>query len=439
LKPVDKTENSIRALIIAEQANPEWTSVPLEGWSHWQALNSITFAHLVTQIRNEGALLRENVSRSEFTAVDSERVAKVIWRLTQLFRGGIGRGWTTVMALSTISYQYFERLVWLQFRERLLRREFDLVHRITPLSPTMPSTLARRCAGIGVPFLMGPLNGGLPWPRGFDSVRRQEGEWLSYFRGAYKLAPGYTATRKYASAIIAGSQATLLQIPEKYRDKCVYIPENGIDPKRFSRQSEKPQIPPLRVAFVGRLVPYKGADILLEAAAPLVRQGCVIVELIGDGPQMPALTALVARENIANGVKVRGSLPHTELQNWLGTVHVLGFPSIREFGGAVVLESMALGVIPVVIDYGGPGELITSSTGFKLPLGSRQELIESYRNILTNLLQEPSKLTVMSQNARERVFRHFTWDAKARQVHEVYLWVLGRRAEKPEFGMPIGQ
>src|SRR5205823_221296 len=155
---------------------------------------------------------------------------------------------------------------------RICGGEFDLVHRLTPLSPTIPSTLARKCARAGVPFVLGPLNGGLPWPEGFGGARRREREWLSYVREGYRLLPGYRATRQHAAAIISGSRSTYEQLSDNYKSKAVYIPENAVDPARFSRRVEGCVELPLRVAFVGRLVPYKGADMLLEAAAPLIRQ-----------------------------------------------------------------------------------------------------------------------------------------------------------------------
>lgn len=109
---------------------------------------------------------------------------------------------------------------------------------------------------------------------------------------------------------------------------------------------------------------------------------------------------------------------------------------MREFGGAVALEAMALGVVPVVLDYGGPGELVTPGTGFALPMDRRDGIVASFRDVLTKLAAAPEALAPLRAAGRERVRRHFTWDAKAAQMAQVYDWVTGKAA-KPDFGMPL--
>lgn len=422
----------MRVLLIAEAANPEWASVPLVGWSHARALAGVVDAHLVTQIRNKDAIERTGLDPAFYTCIDSEAVARLLWKVSSKLRGGEGKGWTTLMAFSAISYNYFERLLWRDFGPRIRRGEFDVVHRITPLSPTLPSLIAAKCARAGVPFVLGPLNGGVPWPRAFDSERRREKEWLSYIRGAYKLMPGYASTRRAAGAIIIASRDTWNQMPARYHDKCVYIPENGIDPQRFSREVEGPANAPVRAAFVGRLVPYKGADMLIEAAGDLIRAGKLKVDIIGDGPEMPRLKEMVQRDSLGDGVRLDGWVEHAKLQDRLRQSDILAFPSIREFGGGVVLEAMALGLAPVVVNYGGPGELITPESGIGVPIGSRADVIAGFRGVLRGLVEHPERIRPMGACARERVLRDFTWEAKAKQVREVYRWVLGQRSKPTE-------
>ena len=267
-------------------------------------------------------------------------------------------------------------------------------------------------------------------------MRRAEKEWLSYVRSAYRLLPGYRTTRELTSAILVGSQDTLAQIPRKYHEKCFYVPENAVDPARFAHEVGSHAGGPLRVAFVGRLVPYKGADILLEAAAPLIRSAKLSIDVFGDGPEMPRLRRLISQEQLAAGVVLHGWVRHTELHNHLRRAQVFAFPSIREFGGAVVLEAMALGLVPVVVDYAGPGELVTDDTGYRVPLAPRNELVLRFRDILERLTQQPLALHTVGLNARQRTLKHFTWEAKAKQVTSVYRWVLEAGTKPKFYGAP---
>ncbi|MEM1213549.1 MAG: glycosyltransferase family 4 protein [Planctomycetota bacterium] len=426
-----------RVLVIAEAANPEWVSVPLVGWSMAHALSQAADTHLVTQVRNRPALLRAGLEESpdaDFTAIDTEWIAGPLHRFSRLIRGGKGKGWTTATAIASLVYPFFERAVWKQFGPAIKAGQYDIVHRVTPLSPTAPSSLARKCRKAGVPFVVGPLNGGVPWPEGYGDRRRREKEWLSYIRGVYKLLPGYRSLRKHAAAILCASQATLEQMPAWCRDRCVYLPENAIDPARFGKtrnRQARANGQPLRAAFLGRLVPYKGADLLLDAAAPLIQSNQLHLEIYGEGPQRPDLEAKIAEHNLAHGVTLHGWVDHKDVQDHLRGCDILALPSVREFGGGVVLEAMALGLPAVVADYAGPTELVTPATGVAVPMGPPDTLRAGFRAALTELCDEPARVDAMGQAARARVDRLFTWAAKAQQVLRVYDWLRAGTPDKP--------
>ena len=426
-----------RVLLIAEAANPESISVALVGWHHARALAEVADVHLVTEERNRVAIEKTGLWRAPMTAVNAQKTYQAAWKLGVKLRGGTGSAWTVNSALYTLTYPFFERLVWKQFGERLQRGEWDVVHRLTPLSPTTPSSLAKKCAQHKIPFVLGPMNGGLAWPKGFEEIRRKEKEWLSHVRGLYKLMPGYRSTREAASAIMIASLSTWEEMPAEFHEKCVYIPENGIEAERFIHPPRHNFSQPLRVAYLGRFVPFKGPDMALEAAAPLVREGRVVLDMIGDGPSMPQLREFVAREKLESGVKLSGWVEHGKVHQRLSESDVFCFPSIREFGGAVVVEAMALGLVPIVVNYGGPAETVTDKTGYRVPLGSRPEIVASLREVMSRLASNPASLAEMSRRAQRHALQHFTWSAKAKQVLEVYRWILRQRTDKPDFGRPF--
>jgi glycosyltransferase involved in cell wall biosynthesis len=411
----------VKVLLIAEAANPEWASVPLVGWSLAKALRKRADVHIVTHLRNRAAIERAGlVEGKDFTALDTDRQARFWLSLIPLLRGGPGVGWTTEMALATFAYRHFEAQLWHCFGAAIVARQYDIVHRITPLSPTVVSTVAPRCADAGVPFVLGPLNGGVPWPAAFDAARRREREWLSYVRGVYKWMPGHGKMLRSSQRILVGSRHTEADIPPALRSRCIYLPENAVDPARFTVAPQARFELPLRAAFVGRMVPYKGPDMLLAASEPLLAEGRLSIDMVGDGPMRQELEAWVEQRGLAEHVHFHGWVEHQAVQTVLAQAHVFGFPSIREFGGGAVLEAMVLGVVPIVVNYAGPGELVDDSVGYRVTLGTRSEVVAGFRARLEALCNDPSPLPAMSAAGRSKVLTEFTWDAKAERILGLY-------------------
>lgn len=433
---MEMTSRKLRVLVIAEAANPEWTSVPLVGWSLTNALSKVADVHLITQVRNRPALLRIGWSEgSDFTAIDNESVVVPLLSMANRLFGRDKQSWTAVMAFGALGYYSFEWQVWKQFESRLRSGEFDVVHRVTPLSPTMQSLLSPRLAKLKIPFVLGPLNGGVPWPKRFRKRQYAEREYLSHVRKLYKLLPFYRSTRRYSSAIISGSSFTMSEMPKWTSRKNIFIPENGFDRNLFSAPRTPKTSLPLQAAFVGRLVPYKGADILIEAASPFLREGKLTLHILGDGPQKSSLLEQVKALGVQDSVVFHGWLPHSEVQAKLRLCDFLGLPSIREFGGGVVVEAMALGVTPIVADYGGPADLVDSQTGILVPFTDEHSLMKGFRDAIAGVIEAPGRLNRLGQAARERALRDLSWEAKARQMLRIYDAVLTKTADLAALGL----
>jgi hypothetical protein len=108
----------MKVLLLAEACNPDWVSVPLEGWSHARAIAGHVDAHLVTQVRNRDAILRQGLREGvDVTFIDSEAIAAPAYRVGAWLSGGNGTGWTFKAAVGAVTYPYLEHLVWDKFGE----------------------------------------------------------------------------------------------------------------------------------------------------------------------------------------------------------------------------------------------------------------------------------------------------------------------------------
>lgn len=424
----NNTGDKLRVLLVVEACNPTWASVPLVGYNFAKALAARpdVEATIVTHVRNRTALKNDPLGASaELQFIDNEFIAGPLHRLGKIFRGGETLSWTTNMAMAWPAYIYFERQVFKQFRGELERAEFDLIHRITPVSPTMGSPLASLA---DVPMILGPLNGGLPWPKEYPELRLREREWLVPLRMIYKRLPYYRSTYRHAAAVIAGSRHTASEIPAAFTGKRFYMPENGVDPDRFPVADDWPEPFGLfRFITVGRLVPYKGTAFILEAMRDSAALRTCELHIVGDGPDRERLESLTREFGLSGNVRFLGWLDQQSLAAELGHSQAFVFPSLREFGGGVVLEAFSRGLPAIVVDYGGPGELVTPQCGIALPMAPAAELTTSLQGAMEQLAGDPARCRRMGRYACRMVREQFTWNAKAARIVKFYNEVLGRQ------------
>ena len=228
----------MRILLLAEACNPEWPSLPIVASNSCRALAEYADVTLVTHIRNRPALEKHGAGRAKIVYLDTEYVAAPMYRFSQFVRGNEQHAQTAAVAMTWPAQVAFEWEAWKRFKVELRSGAFDIVHRLTPMSPTLPSPMARWSP---VPFVLGPLNGALAWPPGFERELRREREYMRYVRGAYRFLPFYRSTYSRARAIMAAFPHTIADLPSASRDRTIDFPEVGIDPELFSWPGERPE------------------------------------------------------------------------------------------------------------------------------------------------------------------------------------------------------
>jgi glycosyltransferase involved in cell wall biosynthesis len=426
----------MRVLLLANDCNPDWPSLPVVGYNACRGIAEHVDGVVATHVRNRENITKKGFGKAQVQYLDNEYIAAPMYKAATWLRGGKSVGWTTNIAMQYPPYLAFEWEAWKRFKDELKAGKFDLVHRVTPMSPTLPSPMARWLKKIGMPFVIGPLNGGLRWPPEFTGELKKEKESLTYLRDAYKLLPYARSTYAKSAVILAAFQHTIDRLPPDDRDRMIDFPEVGIDPGLFDAPTERPIQPQVTFLYAGRLVPYKCPDVAVLAmnANPNLQKHKLIVA--GDGPEMPRLVEIVQQNKLEACVELIGRRTQAEIGQLMRRADILTFPSIRELGAGVVVEAMATALPCIVVNYGGPGGLINSSNGIKVPLGNKQHLIQQFATEMQSLADDPARRARLGRAAREDAMRIYDWTAKGKKTVEVYEWALGSRKDKPDFYRP---
>ncbi|MEK0180692.1 MAG: glycosyltransferase family 1 protein [Oscillatoriales cyanobacterium] len=422
------SNKKLKVLLIVEQCNPEWASVPLVGYNFFHKINKLVDATLVTHIRNKSALEKHPEYEKVFYLEESnlnKQYYKIVAKVTA--NGRVN--WPLYNALSYPIYEEFNRQVYQKFKTQILNGDYDIVHAITPMMPRYPFKVVTVCQQ--TPFILGPVNGGIPFPPGFQETAKQEFAQFNFLRAVGRaLIPGYVETYKKADKILAGSTYTLNMLKDLFAipdERIDLFYENGISDEFLNathiKNKEASQI---NLLFVGRLVPYKCADIVIEAIGRLdpVIKNKIRLTIVGDGPERNNLENRVQELKLGEIVSFAGWVNQQETLDYYRKADIFCFPSIREFGGAVVMEAMACGLPCIVANNGGIGEYVNEETGFKIEPNSREYLTEELTSKIQLLVEDDRLRESMSAKAMEKA-KEFAWDKKAEKIVEIYQKMLG--------------
>jgi glycosyltransferase involved in cell wall biosynthesis len=423
----------LRILVLGPDCNPEQVSMPYVTFSHAAALAQIQDVTLVARARVENALRR---AKAPFRAIEVVRMPRLERLSDWAFRHIVRGNWDS-QVLTAVGYPFslaFEWYAWRQLRQRIFAGEFDVVLRLLPMSPVLPSPFAAFLRKGPIPFVIGPLNGGLPWPPGFSQLENQR-EWIAGLRSLYRYLPYARSTYRHATAVIAASSQTYAEFA-RYRDKLFFVPEPGIADSLCVADSRNPQRnAKLDLIFVGALVPRKACDLALRGAAAVLRRGLAHFTVIGDGPERNRLEQLVKSLKIETAVTFCGWLKHAEVLTRLRSADVFVFPTLRDNGAGVVFEALASGAVPIVVDFGGPGDIVRSDVGYRVPMSNESQIASDIEKILDGLARDRDLLGRLRQQGMAYARECLTWEAKAQRTSQVLNWAV-RRAPKPDLPPP---
>lgn len=174
---------------------------------------------------------------------------------------------------------------------------------------------------------------------------------------------------------------------------------------------------PLRLVFLGNLIPRKGLHTLLEALSRLPGEA-ITLDVIGGLSAAPAYAADMQRRARGLPVTFYGPLDNTALAQKLAAAHVLVVPSSYEGFGIVYLEGMGFGLPAIGTTAGAAGEIIRhGETGYLIPPDNPAALSAH----LAQLAQNRPLLSRLARNALARYNQQPAWQETAGRVRDFLL------------------
>jgi rhamnosyl/mannosyltransferase len=221
-----------------------------------------------------------------------------------------------------------------------------------------------------------------------------------------------------AAAVVVPSRAHLALSTELqgYESKVEVIPF-GIDQTRWQVVPPPPPGATPRAIFIGRLVAYKGLDVLLRALeqVPELR-----LDIVGSGPEGPRLRTLAQALAVTDRVRWYGEYPDDDLPRRMADADFLVLPSVtvEEMFGLVVLEAMAAGrpVITTAVPSAVREVNVPGVTGLEVPLRDAPALARA----LETLCRDAGRRRSMGEAGRKRVLERFTQTAMAEKHIQLY-------------------
>lgn len=405
-----------RVLIIADNASSKFGGEALHPLRYFRIMHRKGVdVRMITHERNKDHLagLMSADEMGRITFVPDSRFHTLCYRVSRYLPPRIAN-FTIELASRMVTQLQSKRIA----RRLIAEGHVDVVHQPIPISPKELSFLY----GLGVPVVMGPLDGNMQFPPAF---RRRERKTALLFTGVSRrlshllnrLIPG----KLNADVLLVSNQRTRDGLPRGVRGRVIDLVENGVEldiwqPKsRYTGPGD-----PVRFMYLGRLVDWKAVDVLIKAFAQAAPRVNGTLEIVGDGELRKDLEKLAADLGVADRVHFAGWVAQREASRRLADSDVFILPSIYECGGAVVMEAMAVGIPVIATRWGGPADYVDESCGILVDPASEQDLVRGIADAMVKLAESPQLREQMGRAGRARALQLFSWDGKIDTLLDIF-------------------
>lgn len=401
-----------RVLMVAFGCHPEESMETRIGWR--RALLSAEHFN-TTVLCGPGATADELQAWAANDGFDKSQLEFV-----PLQHDALGELLTSTATTYLYGYRRWHRKALRLARELHGEKPFSLVHQVNFCGYREPG----ECWRLGIPFVWGPVGGTQYFPYRFLRIAGLLSAGRELFRNALnwvqlRYSPRVRAAAKTATTVMAATTTGCRHLQQGLGIQPTRQLETGLDCPVAPRRQPRDPNAPLRILWAGRLRPWKGFPLLIDALTKLPRTVAVEVRVLGHGPCRDHWQKQAERAGVDRYIEwidwptYPETLPH---YRW---ADIFTFTSLRDTSGTGLLESLAAGTPIVGLNHQGAADLMTEDCAIPIPVTSPAETTTAIADAITELAQNHQKLIRLSEGAQARAAR-FDWNSRSEITRRIY-------------------
>jgi len=400
-------ETRLKVLISAYACEPGKGSEPEVGWQWALQMSRFHDVTVLTRENNRAAI------ESEISKIAGPKPRFIYFDLDPFFlrlkkRLRMHRGY----------YVLWQRGARELTAELIRTEKFDLLHHVTFATFRFPTVIW----GHGVPCIWGPIGGVESIPAGLLPWRYPSALFSEVIRNLDTFVQiatlGVLRRRAQLSTLVLVSTRQMEEAFTELGINTRRTPTIGLATETFPIPPREIRQGPLRLLYVGNLIPLKGLDFALKA---LKTSGThARLTLIGSGPFRKELEKIATNLGLNDRVEFRGRLPREQTLAAYKDFDVCLFPSLHDTGGYAVIEAMCNAMPTIAVAVGGPETALQDGGGISVPLGSRAEVVAGLAKAIQTYDTDREKLFKDGQIARRSVELNYDWEQKGRRMDAFY-------------------
>ncbi|MBL7473740.1 glycosyltransferase family 4 protein [Robertkochia sediminum] len=269
-------------------------------------------------------------------------------------------------------------------------------------------------------FIWGPTGVGDQIPKDFSSQYDRKWRVIERIRRglakSLKYNLGYKNRCHHADLILCKTRRTKESIPSKHQGKAEVCTDVAVELQDACTLSGKVTFDKkVKYLAVGRLDPWRGFDLIIEAFKEVVAYSSdVHLEILGKGSDQQRLEALIAKHGLQDHVTLTGQVAMEAYKQKLAESDVILNPALKEGAVTVSFDSMAFKKPLICVDTGGYTRYFENGEGIVLSMSSRDELVKNFSSSMIKLLDEELRCGI-GENAYQAGL-NYSWDHKGKEI-----------------------